>query len=67
MRREGISEPEARRRIKRLESDRRAFLLKHFHAEFGDPTQFDLVVNTATLGMKAASAAVCAALAARAH
>lgn len=66
MRRESLSEPEARRWIQRLESDRRAFLMKHFHAEFGEPTQFDLVVNTAEIGIQAACAAVRAALAARA-
>lgn len=54
MEREGIGEREARRRIVTVEADRRAFLMQHFHAEFADPTTFDLVVNTAVLGVEGA-------------
>lgn len=60
---EGLSEPEARHRIATIESDRRAFLLTHFHADLADPTHFDLVVNTAVLGVEGACAAIQAALA----
>jgi cytidylate kinase len=58
MEREGTSEREARHQIQTVEADRRAFLIKHFHAEFGDPTHFDLVVNTQRLGIEMASAAI---------
>jgi cytidylate kinase len=62
MEREGTSEREARHRIVAVESDRRAFLLKHFHADFSDPATFDLVVNTAALGAEGACGAIRAAL-----
>lgn len=61
-RREAIPEREARRRIELVEADRRAFLLKHFHAEFGEPTHFDLVVNTTLVGVDGACAAIGAAI-----
>jgi cytidylate kinase len=56
--REGIDEREARRRIVSVEADRKAFLMKHFHADFADPSTFDLVVNTAVLGVAGACAAI---------
>lgn len=58
MKREQVAEREARRRIQEVEADRRAFLIRHFHAEFDDPTQFDLVVNTALLPIADACAAI---------
>lgn len=61
--REGLSERDARRRILEVESERRAYLLKHFHAEFADPTGFDVVVNTAALGVDGAVRSIAAALA----
>jgi cytidylate kinase len=54
MEREGLVEREARRRIVSVEADRKAFLMKHFHADFADPTTFDLVVNTAALRIEGA-------------
>jgi cytidylate kinase len=60
---EGLSERDARRRIVEVEADRQAFILMHYHSEFAEPTAFDLVVNTATLGLDGASAAIRAALA----
>jgi cytidylate kinase len=56
--REGLTERDARRRIQVVESDRKAFLMKHFHVERDDPTLYDLVVNTALLGVERAAAAV---------
>jgi cytidylate kinase len=60
---EGLTQRDARRRIEEVETDRHAFILTHYHAEFADPTAFDLVVNTASLGLDGACAAVRAALA----
>lgn len=60
---EDLSEREARRRIEAVEADRHAFILTHYRAEFGDPTAFDLAVNTAALGVEGASSVVEAALA----
>ena len=62
MKREGLSERDARRQIEEVEADRKAFLMKHFHAEFDDPTDFDLVVNTAALGIANSCAAIGAAV-----
>lgn len=60
--REGLGEKEARQRIASVEADRRAFLMKHFHADLADPTAFDVVVNTAVLGIEGACDAAKAAL-----
>jgi hypothetical protein len=62
MRREGLTDHEARRRILAVESDRRAFLMQHFHSDFGDPSAFDLVLNTSVLGLDGACGAVRGAL-----
>jgi cytidylate kinase len=63
MEREGLSEREARHRIVTVEADRKAFLMKHFHADLADLTTFDLVVNTAVLGVEGACDAIRAAIA----
>ncbi|HSD66982.1 MAG TPA: cytidylate kinase-like family protein [Vicinamibacteria bacterium] len=62
MEHEGLAEREARRRIATVEADRKAFLMKQFHADFADPTTFDLVVNTAVLGVDGACDAIRAAV-----
>lgn len=62
MDREGLGERDARRRIVTVEAERKAFLMKHFHTDFADPTTFDVVVNTAVLGVAGACAAVRAAV-----
>ena len=56
--REAVDEREARRRIVSVEAERKAFLMKHFHSDFADPTTFDVVVNTAVLGVAGACAAI---------
>jgi len=58
MEREGLAEREARRSIVSVESDRKAFIMKHFHADFADPATFDLVVNTGVLGVDGACRAI---------
>jgi cytidylate kinase len=58
MEREGLVEREARRRIVAIEADRKAFLMKHFHADFADTATFDIVVNTAVIGIEGACDAV---------
>jgi cytidylate kinase len=62
MEHEGLSERDARRRITSVEADRKAFIMKHFHSDFADPATFDLVVNTAVLGVDGACRAARAAL-----
>jgi cytidylate kinase len=61
-RREGLTERAARERIARVDGEREAFLRRHFHAAFADPTLFDLVVNAGDMGVAAAVTAVKAAL-----
>ena len=63
MEEKGLAERDARRRIIEIEADRRAFLMKQFHAEFADPTGFDVVVNTSALGLDGAARLVQQALA----
>lgn len=61
---EGISQAEATRLLPKLDDERREFLAA-FVVEPDDPTLYDLVVNTGTLGMEAAVSQVCAALESR--
>lgn len=58
----GVGEREARRLLAAEEAAREAFLAKHFHGRLGDPTEFDLTVNTHALGVEGAVKAVGAAL-----
>jgi len=58
-----ISENEAKRRVIRTESDRRAFVRKYFNAEIADPVNYDIVINTGTLGIDKAVIVIAAAAA----
>jgi cytidylate kinase len=53
-----IPEAEAKRRVIRTESDRRAFIRKYFNAEIADPVNYDIVINTGTVGVDDAVSAV---------
>jgi cytidylate kinase len=53
---------EARRRITRTESNRRAFVRKYFNADIGNPEHYDLVINTGRLSLDAAVETVLAML-----
>ena len=53
---------DARRRIIRTESDRRAFIRKYFNADITDPNNYDIVINTGALEIDKAVEAVIAAL-----
>ena len=57
-----ISIEEAKRRVMRTESDRRAFIRKYFNADIADPTNYDLTINTATLKVDDAVNVISAAL-----
>lgn len=61
-RREQLAPRAARRRIEEVEAARSAFLRQHFHADFGDPATFDLIVNTGVLTTEGALRAVRGAL-----
>ncbi len=58
----GISREDAKRRVIRTESDRRAFIRKYFNADIADPTNYDLVINTATLNLDDAVNVISSAL-----
>lgn len=53
---------EAKRRVMRTESDRRAFIRKYFNADISDPSNYDLVLNSATLSVDDAVNVISAAL-----
>lgn len=53
-----VSRQEAERRIIRTESERRAFVRKYFNADIDDPLNYDMVLNTGRLDVKAAVRAV---------
>jgi len=59
--RERMPRDEAKRRVVQDESDRRAFIRRHFHTDMLDASHYDVVVNTASLGQEAALAAIKAA------
>jgi len=59
----GVSRDEAKRRITRTESERRAFIRKYFNANIADPANYDLVINTETIDIDRAAATVGCAVA----
>lgn len=57
-----ISNNEARRRVIRTESDRKAFIRKYFNADIADPLHYDLIINTETFTIDQAVDVISAAL-----
>ena len=57
-----ISPEDAKRRVLRTDSDRKAFIRKYFNADIADPNNYDLVINTATLDLNDAVNVISAAL-----
>lgn len=53
-----VSRDEARKRVIRTESDRRAFIRKYFNADISEPTQYDLVINTENISIERAAKTV---------
>ncbi|MBW2000799.1 MAG: cytidylate kinase-like family protein, partial [Deltaproteobacteria bacterium] len=53
---------EARRRVLRTESERKAFVRKYFHSDISDPIYYDLVINTGEIPLDVAVETVAAAL-----
>lgn len=58
----GVPSEEAKRRVLRTDSDRRAFVRKYFHADITAPVNYDLVINTGTVSIHAAVEAIRGAL-----
>ena len=57
-----VSENDAKRRILRRESRRRAFVRQSFHEDIADPLNYDLILNTGKLSIKSAVNAVIGAI-----
>jgi len=53
-----VSRDEAKKRVIRTESDRRAFIRKYFNADISEPTQYDLVINTENISIETAAKTV---------
>lgn len=54
----GLSAEDAKRRVIRTESDRRAFIRKYFYADVADPLNYDVVLNTEFLSVSEAVEAI---------
>lgn len=63
--REGISRDEAERAVQRSDQERSAFIQGYFHHGIDDPLGYDLVINTAALGVEPAAELVERALRAK--
>jgi len=57
-----VPKKEAKRRVLRTESDRQAFVRKYFYSDISDPANYDMILNTGTLSVESAAAAICSAL-----
>ncbi len=62
MRELGLPSTEASRRVKTIDSERRAFLKDHFHCDPDDPENYDLLINTTRLPIETCAEAIIAAL-----
>jgi cytidylate kinase len=58
----GVSFDEAKNRVIKTESERRAFVQKYFHEDIAAPENYDLVINTSTLTLEESVEGVCAML-----
>jgi len=57
-----VSEAEARNRITKTDSQRRAFIRKYFNAGIADPLNYDMIVNTGSVSIDGAVEAIAALL-----
>jgi cytidylate kinase len=57
-----LSAEEAKRRIIKTESNRKAFIRKYFNADIADPNNYDLVINTSNLSIDSVTDIIAAAL-----
>ena len=58
---EGISEQEARHKVARADSERRAFARTHLRCDLSDPNLYDLIVNTERTSLEHAAELIIAA------
>jgi len=57
-----VSEKDARNRITKTDSQRRAFIRKYFNTSIADPLNYDMVVNTGSVSIDGAVAAIAGVL-----
>ena len=57
-----LSAEDAKSRIIKTESDRRAFIRKYFHSDIAEPSNYDLIVNTGTVAIEDAVKTICCAI-----
>ena len=57
-----VSRDEAKQRVLRTESDRRAFIRKYYHSSISDTANYDMVLNTGTFSVEKAAATICSAV-----
>jgi len=57
-----LSEEDAKRRVIKTESDRKAFIRKYFNTDIADPDNYDLTINTKNLSVDHAAIVIAAAL-----
>ena len=57
-----ISQDEAKRRVIRTESERKAFIRKYFNSDIADPVNYDLILNSEILSIDHAVNLISAAL-----
>lgn len=50
----GLSRDEAEKYIIQTDADRKAFILKYFHADIGNPAHYDILIDTSRLGSEGA-------------
>jgi cytidylate kinase len=65
MRRDGVSQAIAARRIREIGADISAFMRHHFQADAADPNNFDIIVNSGSYGVASATDLVVSAYKAR--
>lgn len=59
----GVDKKVAKKRVIRTDSERQAFVRKYFYSDIRDPSNYDMTLNTGTLSVESAAAAICSALA----
>jgi len=57
----GLGEEEARRRLKRVDANRGAYVRQVYDHDWLDPAHYDLVLDTGRIGYERATAAIVAA------
>ena len=57
-----LSEEDAKRRVIKTESDRKAFIRKYFNTDIADSDNYDLTINTKNLSVDHAASVIAAAL-----